>query len=56
MTARPPGALMVRGPWAVQRYFRGDEDVVDADGWFDTGDIATLDATASCASPTARRT
>jgi acyl-CoA synthetase (AMP-forming)/AMP-acid ligase II len=38
------GALMVRGPWTIQRYFRGAGDVADADGWFDTGDIATLDA------------
>ena len=37
------GALMVRGPWTLRRYFRKDEDVVDVDGWFDTGDIATLD-------------
>ena len=37
------GALMVRGPWTVRRYFRKDADATDADGWFDTGDIATLD-------------
>jgi acyl-CoA synthetase (AMP-forming)/AMP-acid ligase II len=38
------GALMVRGPWTIQRYFRKETDAADADGWFDTGDIATLDA------------
>ena len=38
------GALLVRGPWVVQRYFRQDTDVANADGWFDTGDIATIDA------------
>jgi fatty-acyl-CoA synthase len=37
------GALMVRGPWVVQRYFRKDADATNAEGWFDTGDIATLD-------------
>lgn len=37
------GALLVRGPWVVQRYFRKDEDAANADGWFDTGDIATID-------------
>ncbi len=38
------GRLMVRGPWIVGRYFKGDGgDVLDADGWFDTGDVATLD-------------
>ncbi len=38
------GALMVRGPWVLRRYYRGERDVVDAEGWFDTGDIATIDA------------
>ena len=37
------GALMVRGPWTVERYFRSDTSALDAEGWFDTGDIATLD-------------
>jgi acyl-CoA synthetase (AMP-forming)/AMP-acid ligase II len=37
------GALLVRGPWVVRRYFRKDEDAAREDGWFDTGDIATLD-------------
>jgi fatty-acyl-CoA synthase len=37
------GALMVRGPWTVKRYFRKDADAIDDGGWFDTGDIATLD-------------
>jgi len=37
------GALLVRGPWTVQRYFRAEQDAADADGWFDTGDIATID-------------
>nr|WP_241695909.1 long-chain fatty acid--CoA ligase [Solimonas terrae] len=37
------GALQVRGPWVVQRYYLRDEDATDRDGWFDTGDVATLD-------------
>ncbi|MDX2277466.1 MAG: long-chain fatty acid--CoA ligase [Hyphomonadaceae bacterium] len=37
------GALLVRGPWTIQRYFRAAADAADKDGWFDTGDIATLD-------------
>jgi len=37
------GALLVRGPWVVRRYFRQEADAARADGWFDTGDIATLD-------------
>ena len=38
------GALMVRGPWVLRRYYRGAQDVTDAGGWFDTGDISTIDA------------
>ena len=39
------GRLLVRGPWVVERYYRGDGgDVLDEEGWFDTGDIATIDA------------
>jgi len=38
------GALLVRGPWVVQRYYRAEKDAADAEGWFDTGDVATLDA------------
>ena len=38
------GALLVRGPWVVRRYFRKETDAAREDGWFDTGDIATLDA------------
>jgi fatty-acyl-CoA synthase len=38
------GRLMVKGPWIVGSYFKGDGgDILDADGWFDTGDVATLD-------------
>ena len=36
------GRLQVRGPWIVQRYFGAEEDAVDADNWFDTGDVAVL--------------
>lgn len=38
------GKLLVRGPWTVERYYRSDRSALDAEGWFDTGDIATLDA------------
>jgi fatty-acyl-CoA synthase len=36
------GRLQVRGPWVVKRYFRAEADAVDADQWFDTGDVAVL--------------
>jgi len=39
------GHLMVRGPWITKGYFRGDGgDVLDAEGFFDTGDVATIDS------------
>lgn len=34
------GSLQVRGPWVCSGYFGGKS----TDGWFDTGDVATLDA------------
>jgi len=37
------GALLARGPWTIERYFRADMRATDDDGWFDTGDIATID-------------
>ncbi|WP_446730879.1 long-chain fatty acid--CoA ligase [Pseudomonas sp. SST3] len=37
------GALLVRGPWTIERYFRTETSALNEDGWFDTGDIATLD-------------
>ncbi|MET0274387.1 MAG: AMP-binding protein, partial [Phenylobacterium sp.] len=38
------GRLMVKGPFVVDRYFRGEGGrLLDADGFFDTGDVATLD-------------
>jgi 3-(methylthio)propionyl---CoA ligase len=40
---RSSGALLVKGPWVVERYYRSETSALDADGWFDTGDIATLD-------------
>ncbi|MEO8304778.1 MAG: 3-(methylthio)propionyl-CoA ligase [Betaproteobacteria bacterium] len=38
------GHLMVRGPWITRGYFKGDGgNILDADGYFDTGDVATID-------------
>jgi len=42
---RSAGHLQVRGPWVASGYFAGaGQDAFTADGWFDTGDIATIDA------------
>jgi fatty-acyl-CoA synthase len=39
------GHLLVRGPWIASAYFKGEGgDILDADGFFDTGDVATIDA------------
>jgi fatty-acyl-CoA synthase len=38
------GRLKVRGPAVAKGYFRGEgQGAFDKDGWFDTGDVATLD-------------
>lgn len=38
------GHLHVRGPWIASGYFKGEGGaVLDRDGWFPTGDIATID-------------
>lgn len=38
------GHLLVRGPAISSAYFRHEEDILTEDGWFDTGDIAHIDA------------
>jgi len=43
------GNLLVRGPWVLKEYFRGEggdplEYDPDGRGWFPTGDVATIDA------------
>ena len=40
------GALKVRGPWVCSGYFGldGDSEAHAEPGWFDTGDVATIDA------------
>ena len=38
------GDLRTRGPWICREYLhRGSEDAADPDGWFTTGDVATID-------------
>jgi len=38
------GHLLVKGPWVVSGYFRDEGGDVLVDGWFPTGDVATIDA------------
>ena len=37
------GRLLCRGPWIIERYFKQEESALE-NGWFDTGDVATIDA------------
>jgi fatty-acyl-CoA synthase len=37
------GHLLVKGPWIIERYFRGEGGDVLQGGWFPTGDVATID-------------
>lgn len=36
------GALQIRGPWVIRRYFKAETDAINNDGWFDTGDVGIL--------------
>lgn len=40
------GKLWIRGPGVVKRYLKAEADAAGNDNWFDTGDVATLDANA----------
>jgi fatty-acyl-CoA synthase len=37
------GRLQIRGPWIIKQYFQdASGPCIDAEGWFDTGDVAVL--------------
>ena len=36
------GALQIRGPWIIRRYFKAESDACNNDGWFDTGDVGII--------------
>ncbi len=38
------GDLLVKGPWVVREYFKQEGGNPLQDGWFPTGDVATIDA------------
>jgi len=38
------GDLLVKGHWIISDYFKGEGDSPLVDGWFPTGDVATIDA------------
>jgi 3-(methylthio)propionyl---CoA ligase len=37
------GDLMVKGPWIISSYFKGEGGNPLVDGWFPTGDVASID-------------
>ncbi len=39
------GRLLVRGPWVASGYYKEEDRSAWVDGWFDTGDVATIDET-----------
>ena len=41
---KTPGDLHVKGPWILREYFKGEGGDPLVDGWFPTGDVATIDA------------
>ncbi len=43
MDGKAFGDLQVRGPWVITSYFKGEGGDPLQDGWFPTGDVATLD-------------
>ncbi len=40
---KTPGDLLVRGPWVVREYFKGEGGDPLVNGWFPTGDVASID-------------
>ena len=38
------GDLLVKGPWIISDYFKGEGGPPLVDGWFPTGDVANIDA------------
>ncbi|HEJ3056689.1 TPA: long-chain fatty acid--CoA ligase [Pseudomonas aeruginosa] len=41
---RSKGNLMARGHWVIKDYFHSDPGSTLSDGWFSTGDVATIDS------------
>jgi long-chain acyl-CoA synthetase len=53
------GEVAIRGHNVMKGYWRRDAataEAIDADGWFKTGDLATVERTATSSSSTARKT
>ncbi len=43
------GYLKVKGPSVLGRYFKAEAEALDAEGYFDTGDLASIDAAGNLA-------
>jgi 3-(methylthio)propionyl---CoA ligase len=43
------GRLLIRGPWIANGYYKDEDRSAWVDGWFDTGDVATIDETGTMA-------
>jgi len=53
-----PGELEIRGPWIASQYYESPDQAHrwTPDGWFRTGDVATIDEEASSKSWIGRKT
>jgi fatty-acyl-CoA synthase len=40
---RSMGRLMIKGPTVASAYYRSDAQILDSEGFFDTGDVCTID-------------
>jgi len=38
------GSLKARGPWVISQYYKQEKSATDDNGWFETGDVATIDS------------
>jgi fatty-acyl-CoA synthase len=43
------GRLLIRGLWVAKRYYKEPDQSAWKDGWFDTGDVASIDETGAMA-------
>ena len=41
---RQTGHLQIKGHWIIEHYYNKDMALLTEDGWFDTGDIASIDS------------
>mgnify|MGYP001953806989 CR=1 FL=1 len=38
------GRLLIQAPWVLDRYYKSEDSALEPDGFFDTGDLASIDS------------